>query len=96
MPVDDVQVVVWCAISVLRKAGIHLYEEMNSERYVRLIPFNHSTENEKIHGNFAQDRVTVHTANNSTNALAEVLGERMLSLGLWPVRSTDLNSGPVP
>jgi hypothetical protein len=38
-----------------------------------------------------QDIATAHTANNSTNALAQVFGERVKSQGLWPARSPDLN-----
>jgi hypothetical protein len=35
---------------------------------------------------------TSHTAKNSTVALDEVFGERVISRGLWPPRSPDLNS----
>jgi hypothetical protein len=38
-----------------------------------------------------QDNATAHTANNSMVALHEVFGERVISRGLWPPRSPDLN-----
>jgi hypothetical protein len=54
------------------------YETINSECYVRLILthlFDQLTEDEKPYGYFMQHNAMSHTANNSMNVLAEVLGE---------------------
>jgi hypothetical protein len=38
-----------------------------------------------------QGNAKAHTANKSVNALAEPVGERRVSQGLWSARSPDLN-----
>lgn len=38
-----------------------------------------------------QDSAIIHRANKSVNALAEVFDEQMISQGLCPARSPDLN-----
>jgi hypothetical protein len=38
-----------------------------------------------------QASLMANTPNNSMNGLAEVLGEQVISQGLWPAHSTDLN-----
>jgi hypothetical protein len=38
-----------------------------------------------------QDNATAHTGKLSLNALNVVFGERVISRGLWPPRSSDLN-----
>jgi hypothetical protein len=39
-----------------------------------------------------KDNITVHTANNSMVALDEVFSEQVISWGMWPPWSTDLNT----
>jgi hypothetical protein len=53
--------------------------------------FDQLTEDEKTYRHFMQENATVHTANNSTNVLAEVFGEQVMSQGLWPACFPDLN-----
>jgi hypothetical protein len=95
VPLHDLKVGVWCAISARRIIEpVFVHETINSERYVRLILspfFDQLTDEEKSYGHFMQDNATVHTANNSMVALDEVFGERVISRGLWPPRSHDLN-----
>jgi hypothetical protein len=95
VPLHDLKVGVWCAISARRIIGpVFFHETINSERYVRLILspfFDQLTDEEKSYGHFMQDNATAHTANNSMVALDEVFGERVISRGLWPPRSPDLN-----
>jgi hypothetical protein len=66
-----------CAVSAQRVTGsLFPYEMINFEHYVRLLLtlfFNQLTEDEKTYGCFMHDYV--HTANNSMNAKAEVIGE---------------------
>jgi hypothetical protein len=38
-----------------------------------------------------QDGATAHTVTYSRNVLNEVFGDRLISRGLWPARSLDLN-----
>jgi hypothetical protein len=97
VPVHDVKVGVWCATNVRRIIGTILFDEtINSERYVRLILtlfffFDQLTKDEKTFLHFMQDNATVHTV-NSMKVLAEVFGERVVRLGLFPACSPDLNS----
>jgi hypothetical protein len=48
-------------------------------------------EEEKTYGYFMQDCATAHTATYSINVLNEVSENRLISCGLWPARSPDLN-----
>jgi inhibitor of nuclear factor kappa-B kinase subunit alpha len=45
----------------------------------------------KRHGYFMQDGATAHTTTYSINVLNEVFENRVISRGLWPARSPDLN-----
>jgi hypothetical protein len=96
VPLHDVKLGVWCAISARRITGLVIFHEaINSERYVRLIlsPFYiQQTNEEKSYAHFVQDNATAHIANNSMVALDNVFGERIISPGLWPPQSPDLNS----
>ncbi|PSN46232.1 hypothetical protein C0J52_11390 [Blattella germanica] len=40
---------------------------------------------------FMQDGATAHTAGTSITALRDVYGDKLISSGLWPSRSPDLN-----
>jgi hypothetical protein len=55
-------------------------------------PFSEALRNKKRHGYFMQDGATTHTATYSINVLNEVFEDRLMSPGLWPARSPDLNS----
>jgi hypothetical protein len=55
-------------------------------------PFSGALRKKKRHGYFMQDGVTAHTATYSINVFYEVFEDRLISHGLWPVRSPDLNS----
>jgi hypothetical protein len=45
----------------------------------------------KRRGYFMQDGATAHTATYSINVLNKVFENRLISHGLWPARSPDLN-----
>jgi inhibitor of nuclear factor kappa-B kinase subunit alpha len=53
--------------------------------------FENITEEEKTYGYFMQDGATAHTVTYSINILNEVFEDRVISCGLWPARSPDLN-----
>jgi hypothetical protein len=95
VPLHDVKIRVWCAISAYRIIGpVFFQETINSERYVRLILtplFRKLTEDKKTYGYFMQDNTTAHTANHSMNEINQVFGDCVVSRGLWPPRSPDLN-----
>jgi hypothetical protein len=48
-------------------------------------------EEERLYGWFHQDSVTAHTACMSMQALSSGFGDRIISSGIWPARSSDLN-----
>jgi hypothetical protein len=48
-------------------------------------------EEEKTYGYFMQDGATAHIATYSIHVLNEVFENRLISRGLWPARSPDLN-----
>jgi hypothetical protein len=54
-------------------------------------PFSGALQKKKIHGYFMQDGAIAHTAIYSINVLDEVFEDRLISRGLWPARSPDLN-----
>jgi hypothetical protein len=95
VPLHDVKIGVWCAISAHRIIGsVFCQYTINSERYVRLILtpfFRELTEEEKTCGYFKQDNATAHTASHSMNEINQVFGDRMVSRWLRPPRSPDLN-----
>jgi hypothetical protein len=53
--------------------------------------FDNIREEEKPYCYFMQDGATSHTATYSINFLNEVFEDRLISRGLWPARSPDLN-----
>jgi hypothetical protein len=46
---------------------------------------------EKVYGHFEQYSATAHNASYSIQVLHEVFDDRVVSLGLWPPRSPDIN-----
>jgi hypothetical protein len=73
-----------------------LKEIINSESYVQDFLGQSSpelTEAERLYGWFQQDSATAHIARISMQALSEVFGDRIISSGIWPARSPDLNPG---
>jgi hypothetical protein len=69
-------------------------ETVNCERNVQAILgqfFPEFTEEKKFYGWFQQDSDTAHTARMSMQALSYVFGNRLISSGVWPARSPDLN-----
>jgi inhibitor of nuclear factor kappa-B kinase subunit alpha len=54
-------------------------------------PFSGALWKKKIHGYFMQDGATAHTATYSINVSNKVFEDRLISCGLWPARSPDLN-----
>jgi hypothetical protein len=95
VPLHDQKIGVWYVIAASRIVGPIFFENtINSERYVTdiLRPFFDSiTEEENTYGYFRQDGATAHTATYSINVLNEVFEDRLVSRGLWPARSPDLN-----
>jgi hypothetical protein len=55
-------------------------------------PFSGALRKKKRHCYFIQDGATAHTATYSINVLNEAFENRLISRGLWPARSPDLNS----
>jgi hypothetical protein len=53
--------------------------------------FPEVTEEERLYGCFQNDSATAHTAHISIQALSDAFGDRIISSGIWPARSTDLN-----
>jgi hypothetical protein len=71
----------------------HDYKTINCERYVQDIlgQFFPQLEEERLYGWFQQDSATAHTTRISVQALPDVSGGRIISSGIWPARSLDLN-----
>jgi hypothetical protein len=86
---------VWCAVSARRVVGPVLFNEtITWERYVQAIIgkfFPQFTEEERLYGWFQQDSATAHTAHMSMQALSILFGGRIMSSGIWPARSPNLN-----
>ena len=86
---------VWCTISGRRIIGPIFYQEtINCEQYVGLILqpfFAELTDEEKDYAYFIQNNATAHTANDTMLELTNIFGDCILSRGLWPPRSPDLN-----
>lgn len=94
MPLHDIKVGVWCAISARRIITIFFDDTINSNRYVTniLTPFfDQLTEEEKLYSYFQQDGATAHTAEKSLNRLEQLFEDRVVSKGIWPPRSPDLS-----
>jgi hypothetical protein len=69
-------------------------ETINCERYVWVILgqfFSELTEKGRLDSCFQQDSTTTYIARVSMQALSNVFGDRIISSGIWPVYSTDLN-----
>jgi hypothetical protein len=90
-----VKVGVWCTLSARRIVGpVFFNETINCEIYVQVILgqfFPELTEEESFYGWFQQDSATAHIARMSMQALSDVLGDRIISSGIWTERSPDLN-----
>jgi hypothetical protein len=92
-----VKVGVWCALNARRIVGpVFFNETINSERYVQVILrqfFPDLTEEKRFYGWFQQDSDSAHTVRIrvSMQALSDVFGDRIISRGIWPVLSPDLN-----
>jgi hypothetical protein len=84
----------WCAASARIVGLVFFQETINCERYVQAILgqfFPELTEEERLYGWFQQDSATAQTARMSMQALSDVFGDRIISNGIWPGRSPDLN-----
>jgi hypothetical protein len=67
---------------------------INCERYGQVILrqfLPELIEEERLHGWFQQDSATAYTARMSMQALSDVFGDRIISSGIWPAHSPDLN-----
>jgi hypothetical protein len=84
----------WCAVSARRIVVPVFYQKINCERYVQVILgqfFPELTEEERLYDWFQQDSAAAHTARMSIQALSDVFGGRIISRGIWPPLSPDLN-----
>jgi hypothetical protein len=73
---------------------VFLKEIINCERCVQVILgqlFPELTEEERLYGWFQQDSATAHTACMSTQGMSIVFRDRIISRGIWPACSPDLN-----
>jgi hypothetical protein len=48
-------------------------------------------EKERLNVRFKKDSATAHTAHMSMQALSDNFGDRIISSGIWPASSPDLN-----
>ena len=94
-PLHDMKIGVWCALSRKRIIGPIFFEEtINADRYKSLIlePFIAELDESEIQcAWFQQDGATAHTAKKTLAFLEEFFADRIISKGLWPPRSPDLN-----
>jgi hypothetical protein len=70
-------------------------KKINFERYVQVILgqfFPGLTNEERLYGWFQQDSATACTAFMSIQALSNLFGDRIISSGIWPAHSPNLNS----
>jgi hypothetical protein len=83
VPLHDLKIGVWSAISVQRKIQLLSFHEIiNSKCYEKLILslfFGQLIDGENLYGNFMQDNATAHMVNNSVIALDKVFGKRVTS-----------------
>jgi hypothetical protein len=91
-----VKVGVWFPVNTRIVGGVFLFNEtINCERYVQVIfrqYFPELTEEETLYGWFQQDSATAHTTRIYMQALSDVFGDRIVSSGIWPAHSPDLNT----
>jgi hypothetical protein len=94
-PLHDQKVLARCAISRSRIIGPIFFEDtVYSELYCEqiLYPFiGNLNEDVIVRGCFQQDGATPHMAHVSMPLLCDVLGERLISRDIWPLRSPDLS-----
>jgi hypothetical protein len=92
-----VKVGVWCSVRVSARSivgPVFFNEIINWRRYVQVILgqfFPELTEEESLYGWFHQDSATAHTARMSMQAFSDVFRVIIISSGVWPARSHDLN-----
>jgi hypothetical protein len=94
VPLHDQKIGVCCAITASQIVGPIFFENtINSERYVMTFygSFSGALRKKKRHGYFMKYSATAHTGSYSINVLNEVFENRLISRGLWPARSPDLN-----
>jgi hypothetical protein len=96
VPLHPVKVGVWCAVSARRVLGsLFCNETVNCKKYVWIIlgQFFPELTEEEPYGFFQQDLATAHTARTRIfmQALSYVFEDRIISSGIWPARSPDLN-----
>jgi hypothetical protein len=86
---------VWCALGArMIVRPVFSNKKINFERYVQVILgkfFPALTEEEILYGWFQQDSATAHTEHLSMQALSDVFRIRIISSGIWPAHSPDLN-----
>jgi hypothetical protein len=89
-----VKVGVWCALSARIVEPVFSNETINCKRYVHIILgqfFPELTEEERLYGWIQQDSGTTDTSCMSMPALFDIFGGRIISSGIWPAHSPDLN-----
>jgi hypothetical protein len=86
---------VWYVVSARKTVQYVFFNEtIKCERYAQVILgqfIPELREEERIYGWFQQDSSTAHTACMSMQALFDVFGDRIISSGIWSVRSPNLN-----
>jgi hypothetical protein len=85
-----VRVCVWCAVSARSVAVPVFFKRKICTGHLGHF-FPELTEEERLYGWFKQDSATAHAARMSMQALFDDLGDRIISSGIWPERSPDLN-----
>jgi hypothetical protein len=90
-----VKVGVWCAVSARRIFGPMFFKEtINCERYVQVIlgqALPELTEDENTMAGFSKTQLLPALYVYLSRALSDVFGDRIISSGIWPARSPDLN-----
>jgi inhibitor of nuclear factor kappa-B kinase subunit alpha len=90
-----VKVGVWCAVRAIRIVGpVFFKETINCKRRVQDILRQFSselTEEKRLYGWFQQDSAIAYTARMSMQALSDIFRYRIVSSGIWPACSPDLN-----
>jgi hypothetical protein len=85
---------VWCARRIVEPVVVN--HKINCKIYVQVILgqfFPELTEEERLCGWFQQDSATAHAARISMEPLSEFFEKRIISSGIWPARSRELNPG---